>query len=164
MGRSRSSAPSAGPLGDGFGSRWGRPHQGIDFPVAGGTRVGAAGRGVTRFAGWNAGGYGNLVIVQHRLGFQTWYAHLSRETSYPGEVVTGGTRIGYVGSTGHSTGPHLHFEVRLYGTPINPMPRLLGGVGVARAFPGTAALRHGGCDPRELRRRPLTGGTRADPC
>ncbi len=86
--------------------------------------MGAAGRGVTQFAGWNSGGYGNLVIVQHRLGFQTWYAHLSRATSYPGEVVTGGTRIGYVGSTGHSTGPHLHFEVRLNGTPINPLPRL----------------------------------------
>ena len=88
--------------------------------------MGAAGRGVTAFAGWNSGGYGNLVIVQHRLGFQTWYAHLSRVTTYPGEAVTGGTRIGYVGSTGHSTGPHLHFEVRQNGTPINPMPRLLG--------------------------------------
>ncbi|HYI36418.1 MAG TPA: peptidoglycan-binding protein [Thermoleophilaceae bacterium] len=148
--------PVRGPLGDGFGMRWGRQHQGIDFPVAGGTRVGAAGRGVVRFAGWNTGGYGNLVIIQHRLGFQTWYAHLSRETSYPGEVVTGGTRIGYVGSTGHSTGPHLHFEVRLNGKPINPMPRLLG-----RA---AGRWRHRGCDPAELRRKPLSGGTSADPC
>ena len=134
----------------------GGQHQGIDFPVAGGTRVGAAGRGVVRFAGWNTGGYGNLVIIQHRLGFQTWYAHLSRETSYPGEVVTGGTRIGYVGSTGHSTGPHLHFEVRLNGNPINPMPRLLG-----RA---AGRSRHRGCNPAELRRKPLSGGTSADPC
>ena len=148
--------PVRGPLGDGFGVRWGRQHQGIDFPVAGGTRVGAAGRGVTQFAGWNSGGYGNLVIIQHRLGFQTWYAHLSNVTTHPGEVVTGGTRIGFVGSTGHSTGPHLHFEVRLNGTPINPMPRLLG-----RA---ASRHRHSGCDPAELRHKPLTGGTRADPC
>ncbi len=148
--------PVRGPLGDGFGVRWGRMHQGIDFPVAAGTRVGAAGRGVTQFAGWNSGGYGNLVIVQHRLGFQSWYAHLSGVTSYPGEVVTGGTRIGYAGSTGHSTGPHLHFEVRLNGAPINPMPRLLG-----RA---AARHRHRGCDRQKLRHMPLTGGTRADPC
>jgi murein DD-endopeptidase MepM/ murein hydrolase activator NlpD len=158
--------PVHGPLGDGFAVRWGRPHQGIDFPVATGTRVGAAGRGVTRFAGWNSGGYGNLVIVQHRLGYQTWYAHLSRVTTWPGEVVTGGTRIGLVGSTGHSTGPHLHFEVRLNGTPINPMPRLLSGVGVARAFPATRASeqKHPGCDPEGLRKLPPTGGTAADPC
>jgi murein DD-endopeptidase MepM/ murein hydrolase activator NlpD len=148
--------PVRGPLGDGFGMRWGRPHQGIDFPVAAGTRVGAAGRGVTSFAGWNSGGYGNLVVIQHRLGFQTWYAHLSRITTYAGESVTGGTRIGYVGSTGHSTGPHMHFEVRLGGTPINPLPRLLGRAAGRRA--------HSGCDPAELRHKPLTGGTRADPC
>ncbi len=153
-----------GPIGDGFGFRWGRPHQGIDFPVAAGTRVGAAGRGVTRFAGWNSGGYGYLVIVQHRLGFQTWYAHLSRVTSYPGEVVSGGTRIGYVGSTGHSTGPHLHFEVRLHGTPIDPRPRLLAGVGLARAFPAARSRRHHGCDPHALRRLRATGGARADRC
>jgi len=148
--------PVRGPLGDGFGWRWGRQHQGIDFPVAAGTRVGAAGRGVTQFAGWNSGGYGNLVIIQHRLGFQTWYAHLSNVTTHPGEAVAGGTRIGFVGSTGHSTGPHMHFEVRLNGTPINPMPRLLG-----RA---ASRHRHSGCDPAELRHKPLTGGTRADPC
>ena len=148
--------PVGGPIGDGFGPRWGRPHQGLDFPAAGGTRVSAAGRGVVRSAGWNSGGYGNLVVIQHRLGFQTWYAHLSRVTSYPGEVVTGGTRIGYVGSTGRSTGPHLHMEVRLNGTPINPMPRLLG-----RA---AGRYRNHGCDRAELGQMPLTGGTPADPC
>jgi peptidoglycan hydrolase-like protein with peptidoglycan-binding domain len=146
--------PVRGPIGDGFGWRGSRPHQGLDFPVPAGRRVGAAGRGVTRFAGWNSGGYGYLVIVTHRLGYETWYAHLSRITTWPGERVTGGTRIGYVGSTGHSTGPHLHFEVRHNGTPINPMPRLLG---------RTARNRHRGCDPVRLRHG-AAGASREDRC
>ena len=118
--------PVAAPMGDGFGPRWGRMHTGIDFPAPHGRRVGAAGRGVTTFAGYNSGGYGNLVVIRHRRGFETWYAHLSRETSWRGERVVGGTRIGFVGSTGRSTGPHLHFEIRRHGRPINPMPFLLG--------------------------------------
>jgi murein DD-endopeptidase MepM/ murein hydrolase activator NlpD len=119
--------PVPGPIGDGFGAprAGGRTHAGIDFPVAYGTRVGAAGVGTVIFAGWNSGGYGNLVVVQHRLGFTTWYAHLSQVTSYVGEQVSGGTRIGYVGSTGYSTGPHLHFEVRKWNTPVDPVPYLL---------------------------------------
>jgi peptidoglycan hydrolase-like protein with peptidoglycan-binding domain len=119
--------PVAGPIGDGFGAPrgGGGTHDGVDFPVAYGTRVGAAGRGTTIYAGYNYGGYGNLVVIQHRLGFTTWYAHLSSITSWVGEQVVGGTRIGYVGSTGHSTGPHLHFEVRHYDTPIDPVPLLL---------------------------------------
>lgn len=119
--------PVAGPIGDGFGAprSGGRSHDGLDFPVAEGTLVGAAGRGTTIYAGYNYGGYGNLVVIQHRLGFTTWYAHLSSITSWVGEQVVGGTRIGYVGSTGHSTGPHLHFEVRRYDTPIDPVPLLL---------------------------------------
>ncbi len=119
--------PVPGPIGDGFGAPrdGGRRHQGLDFPVPYGTRVGAAGRGTTIFAGYNNGGYGNLVVIQHRLGFTTWYAHLSTITSWVGEQVVGGTRIGYVGSTGYSTGPHLHFEVRRYDTPIDPVPLLL---------------------------------------
>jgi murein DD-endopeptidase MepM/ murein hydrolase activator NlpD len=120
--------PVPGPIGDGFGApRDGgrRRHSGIDFPVGTGTLVQAAGVGTTIYAGWNSGGYGNLVVVQHRLGYTTWYAHLSRVTSWVGERVSGGTRIGYVGSTGHSTGPHLHFEVRLNNFPIDPVPYLL---------------------------------------
>lgn len=115
--------PVAGPTGDGFGApRNGYRHQGIDFPVPHGTRVGAAGVGTTIYAGYNYGGFGNLVVVQHRLGYTTWYAHLSAITSWVGEQVSGGTRLGFVGSTGHSTGPHLHFEVRRYDTPIDPAP------------------------------------------
>jgi hypothetical protein len=121
--------PVAGPMGDGFGApRSDHRHQGIDFPVPFGTRVGAAGVGTTIFAGYNYGGYGNLVVIQHRLGFTTWYAHLETITSWVGEQVGGGTRIGYVGSTGASTGPHLHFEVRRYDTPIDPAPLLLAAV------------------------------------
>jgi len=145
-----------------FGMRWGRPHQGIDFAASSGARVAAAGRGTVRFAGWNAGGYGGLVIVTHRLGFETWYAHLSRVTSYPGEPVVGGTRVGLVGSTGHSTGPHLHFEVRLNGTPIDPMPRLLAtAAGASTGRPGPSLASAGqpspaatsGCDARRLQAR-----------
>jgi murein DD-endopeptidase MepM/ murein hydrolase activator NlpD len=118
--------PVPGPIGDGFGAPrpGGRRHQGVDFPVPYGTRVGAAAPGTTIFAARNYGGYGNLVVIQHALGYTTWYAHLSQITSWVGERVVGGTRIGYVGSTGFSTGPHLHFEVRRYNTPVDPVPLL----------------------------------------
>ena len=116
------------PEGDGFGyppGHNGARHDGIDFPAPQGTPVGAAGVGTVISAGWNSGGYGNLMIVQHRLGYQTWYAHLSRFAVGVGAHVSGGVTIAYVGTTGHSTGPHLHFEVRLNGTPVNPEPLLL---------------------------------------
>ena len=110
------------PEGDGFGYPGGRRHDGIDFPAPYGTPIGAAGVGTVISAGWNSGGYGNLVIVQHRLGYQTWYAHQSRFAVHVGSHVAGGVVIGYVGSTGHSTGPHLHFEVHEghYKNPIEP--------------------------------------------
>jgi murein DD-endopeptidase MepM/ murein hydrolase activator NlpD len=125
--------PVAGPIGDGFGApRNGYRHQGIDFPVPYGTTVAAAGVGTTIYAGYNSGGYGNLVVIQHRLGFTSWYAHLASITTWVGEQVVGGTRIGYVGSTGNSTGPHLHFEVRRYDTPIDAAPLLLAAVASGR--------------------------------
>ena len=126
--------PVPGPIGDHFGAprENGRTHSGVDFPVGYGTLIEAAGVGTTVFAGYNSGGYGNLVVVQHRLGYTTWYAHMSKITSWAGEHVEGGTRLGYVGSTGHSTGPHLHFEVRLNNVPIDPIPYLLAGT-AARA-------------------------------
>lgn len=117
--------PVNAPTGDGFGFVSGRNHTGIDFPAPMGTSVGAAGRGVVTFAGWNSGGYGNLMIVRHRLGFETWYAHLSGFSVGAGTRVAGGVRIASVGSTGRSTGPHLHWEVRNGGVPINPAPYLL---------------------------------------
>ncbi len=122
--------PVPGSIGDGFGAprEGGRRHQGVDFPVAYGTRIGAAAAGTTIFAARNYGGYGNLVVVQHALGYTTWYAHMSRITSWVGERVSAGTRLGYVGSTGYSTGPHLHFEIRRYNTPVNPASLLLSAV------------------------------------
>ena len=124
--------PVRGPIADGFGYVGGRWHTGLDFLRGSGVPVGAAGRGVVAFAGWNTGGYGYLVVVRHRLGFESWYAHLSEIAAWQGQAVDGGSRIGYVGSTGRSTGPHLHFEVRRFGTPIDPIPRLLATVARAR--------------------------------
>jgi len=132
--------PVRAPIGDGFGMRWGRMHTGLDFPVPGGSPIGAAGRGSVKFAGWNTGGYGYLVVITHRLGYETWYAHMSRISVTPGQAVTGGSRLGYVGSTGHATGPHLHFEVRLNGKPIDPTPRLL----------SSYAARTGGASTKDL--------------
>ncbi|HEX3239731.1 MAG TPA: peptidoglycan-binding protein [Solirubrobacterales bacterium] len=150
--------PVPGPIGDGFGApRNGYSHEGLDFPVPEGTRVGAAGVGTTIFAGYNNGGFGNLVVIQHRLGYTSWYAHLSSITSYVGEQVEGGTRIGYVGSTGHSTGPHLHFEVRHYDTPIDPLPLLLDTV-AARAASRAPARLADGCD-EPPRPRPAPRGS-----
>jgi murein DD-endopeptidase MepM/ murein hydrolase activator NlpD len=151
--------PVAGPMGDGFGvNRGDHLHSGIDFPVAEGTPVGAAGVGTVIFAGYNTGGYGNLVVVQHRLGYTSWYAHLSSVAVSSGSAVDGGTRIGYVGSTGNSTGPHLHFEVRHYDTPIDPAPLLLSTVA---GRPSTTPRRgpSGGCDDVSGRRR---GSARRD--
>jgi hypothetical protein len=132
--------PVPGPIGDRFG--WippGRWHTGLDFPEPKGTPIHAGGRGVVSFAGLNTGGYGNLVVVSHRLGFETWYAHMSVIAASVGQAVSGGVTIGYVGSTGHSTGPHLHFEVRHFGTPIDPTPYLLGYMSAS----GGAARRSG---------------------
>ncbi len=113
--------PLGGAPGDGFGWVGGRRHTGIDYPAAEGTPVGAAGRGTVVFAGWNSGGYGYLVVVKHRLGWESWYAHLSAIYTSVGQSVVGGSTIGYVGSTGRSTGPHLHFETRYLGTPVDPL-------------------------------------------
>src|SRR6185436_10982763 len=132
--------PVPGRIGDGFGAprKGGRTHTGLDFPVAYGTRIGAAGVGVVEFAGWNSGGYGNLVVVRHRLGYATWYAHMSRIAVSVGQSVTGGTTLGYVGSTGHATGPHLHFELRRNAVPIDPLPYLLAAVATSAGNGGAS--------------------------
>ncbi len=160
--------PVGGRIGDGFGApRSGRrTHTGLDFPVQAGTRVGAAGVGVTEFAGWNSGGYGNLVVVRHRLGYTTWYAHLSTITTFVGEQVTGGTRLGYVGSTGNSTGPHLHFELRKNAVPIDPLPYLLQTVATraSSAGGGGAGVPNGSTEGGTGRAGETGGGVAAQAC
>lgn len=113
--------PVAGPVGDRFGPREDRFHSGVDFTVGAGVATRAAGRGCVTKAGWDAGGYGNLVVIRHRLGVTTWYAHLSAVAVRPGECVSGGALIGRVGSTGNSTGPHAHFEVRVRDAVVDPL-------------------------------------------
>jgi murein DD-endopeptidase MepM/ murein hydrolase activator NlpD len=112
--------PVSAPVGDGFGPRGNGFHTGDDFPVPRGTPIAAAGRGCVSFAGWSEGGYGNLVVIQHRLGMTSWYAHLSAISVRPGTCVVAGDRIGRAGSTGRATGPHLHFELRLRGAAVPP--------------------------------------------
>jgi len=99
-----------------------RAHTGVDFGAPTGTRVKATGDATVVFAG-RRGGYGNLVILRHHNGFETYYAHLSAFASgiRTGRPVTQGQVIAYVGTTGASTGPHLHYEVRIAGRPQNPM-------------------------------------------
>jgi len=109
---------------DRFGPRGNRFHAGIDFPADHGARVDAAGRGRVIVAGWDDGGYGNLVVIRHRLGATTWYAHLSSVSVSRGDSVVAGTRIGSVGATGFATGPHLHFELRVRGAAIDPLTAL----------------------------------------
>lgn len=120
--------PVHAPVTSGFGWRVHpitgvpRPHTGTDFGAAHGTLVGAAGDGTVVSAGWR-GGYGKTVLVDH--GSQTTlYAHLSDTTVVAGQRVRRGDPLGRVGSTGQSTGAHLHFEVRVDGVPVDPLTRL----------------------------------------
>jgi murein DD-endopeptidase MepM/ murein hydrolase activator NlpD len=104
-----------------FGERWGRLHAGVDLAAPDGTPIRAAGAGVIVAAG-PAEGYGNAVLIDHGNGFLTHYGHMSAITVTVGQKVRAGQQIGNEGSTGHSTGPHLHFEVHAgqYKNPIEP--------------------------------------------
>jgi len=112
--------PVNGPVTSPFGMRWGRMHTGIDIGVAYGTPIHAAASGRVIYAGW-MDGYGNLVFIDHGRGLSTGYAHQSSIGVSNGQAVTQGQVIGYVGCTGHCFGPHLHFEVRVNGTPVDPL-------------------------------------------
>jgi murein DD-endopeptidase MepM/ murein hydrolase activator NlpD len=112
--------PVHGILTSGYGWRWGRMHEGIDLAVASGTPVVAAASGTVIVAGW-MGGYGNLVVIDHGNGLATAYGHNTSVTVGYGQTVAQGQLIAYSGSTGHSTGPHVHFEVRVNGSPVDPL-------------------------------------------
>ena len=121
--------PVNGPVTSQFGYRvhpiagTTRLHTGMDFGVGYGVPILAADNGVVIHSGWY-GGYGNTVILDHGGGFTTLYAHASSLAVNVGQTVKQGQMVSRVGSTGYSTGPHLHFELRYHGNPINPLSRL----------------------------------------
>ncbi len=112
--------PVNGPVTSVFGFRWGRMHEGIDIAVGNGTSVVASASGTVLVAGWS-GGYGNLVVIDHGNGIATAYGHNTNVTVGVGQTVSQGQLIAYSGNTGHSTGPHVHFEVRVNGSPVDPL-------------------------------------------
>jgi murein DD-endopeptidase MepM/ murein hydrolase activator NlpD len=112
--------PVNGPITSPFGWRWGRMHEGIDIGVPYGTPIHAAAAGTVVYCGWMSG-YGNLVAIDHGGGLSTAYAHQSSIAVGCGQSVAQGQVIGYVGCTGHCFGPHLHFEVRVNGSPVDPL-------------------------------------------
>ena len=115
--------PLSGPVTSGFGIRWGRMHEGIDIGVPTGTPIRAAKGGTVIMASYN-GGYGNYTCVDHGGGLSTCYAHQAGFAVSTGQRVSRGQVIGYSGNTGSSTGPHLHFEVRINGAAQDPMAYL----------------------------------------
>jgi len=120
VGSGQLSWPVSGSVTSGFGSRWGRMHEGIDIAVGQGTPVHAAAAGTVIYAGWMEG-YGNLVAIDHGNGLSTAYGHNSALACSVGQTVSAGQVIAYSGSTGHSTGPHVHFEVRVNVLPVDPL-------------------------------------------
>src|ERR1051326_3191459 len=117
--------PVSGRLISSFGGRTdpfsgeGAMHTGVDLSAAWGTPVHAAADGIVTHASWG-GQYGNIVIIDHGNGMQTWYAHLSSFSVVPGQEIRRGEIVGRSGATGRVTAPHLHYEVRVGGTPVNP--------------------------------------------
>jgi murein DD-endopeptidase MepM/ murein hydrolase activator NlpD len=112
--------PVNGVLTSGYGWRWGRMHEGIDIAAPSGSPVVAAAAGTVIYAGW-MGGYGNLVVIDHGGGVATAYGHNTGFAVGTGQSVGQGQVIAYCGSTGNSTGPHVHFEVRINGAAVDPL-------------------------------------------
>lgn len=95
-------------------------HQGVDIAHKLGAPIRATADGIVVFAAWTPGGYGKMIEIAHGFGYATRYGHCSRLRAQAGQRVSRGEIIAYVGSTGNATGPHLHYEIRLYGVPVNP--------------------------------------------
>jgi murein DD-endopeptidase MepM/ murein hydrolase activator NlpD len=114
-------APLRAAIGDGYGPRGARFHAGIDFLAPAGRPVASAGSGRVVTTGFSRSGWGNFVIVRHRFGLRTLYAHLSSISVRAGAFVAAGARVGRVGATGSASGPHLHLEVLLRGANVNPL-------------------------------------------
>jgi murein DD-endopeptidase MepM/ murein hydrolase activator NlpD len=123
-------------VGSPFGTREGRPHEGIDLPAPIGTPVYAAGDGRVVYAGNGIHGYGNMIVVKHANDLLTVYAHASLLLVAQGQPVRAGDRIALVGQSGRATGPHLHFEVRAGQIPRNPM-------GFLPSIPGRSTVSRG---------------------
>jgi murein DD-endopeptidase MepM/ murein hydrolase activator NlpD len=115
--------PVGGTLVSPFGERWGRLHSGIDIAAPAGTPIVASAAGTVTYAG-SMSGYGLVVVIQHAGGIATAYAHNSSIAVSAAQVVGQGQTIAEVGCTGHCFGDHVHFEVRVGGSPVNPMTYL----------------------------------------
>jgi murein DD-endopeptidase MepM/ murein hydrolase activator NlpD len=116
--------PIEAPVVSRFGPRGSRFHSGVDYAAPTGTGITAAGPGRVVWAGWRDGGWGELVVIAHGSGVRSMYAHLSRVEVQLGQTVGAGFEIGRVGATGDATGPHLHFELRVRGAAVDPLPAL----------------------------------------
>lgn len=115
--------PTSGEFSSPFGYRWGRLHAGIDIANDIGTPIRAAHAGQVLSTGWD-GGYGYTIVIDHGQDYTSLYGHLDSYAVTPGQYVQTGQFIGRMGNTGNSTGPHLHFEVRVNNKPVNPMSYL----------------------------------------
>lgn len=115
--------PLRGYITSRYGQRWGRLHTGVDIAAPTGSPIYAADGGTVIFSGWESG-YGYLIKIDHKNGYVTYYGHASKLLVKSGDKVYKGQEVALVGSTGHTTGPHLHFEVRKNGVPVNPLPYL----------------------------------------
>ena len=113
--------PASRTISSGFGKRWGRHHDGIDIPAKTGTHILSTRRGMVVYSGSDLGGYGKIVVIAHPGGYFSVYAHNHKNFVRKGQKVHQGQVIAQVGSTGRSTGPHLHFEIRHEGKAYNPV-------------------------------------------
>jgi len=115
-------APITGKVYSGYKPRRSREHNGLDVPLTTGDTIRACFNGIVRYTGtsYRTGGYGNLVVIRHSNGLETYYGHLSKILLSPNEIVKAGEVVGRGGNTGRSTGPHLHFEVRYKGQSFDP--------------------------------------------